>query len=98
MWMGVPVLTLAGRAHAGRVSASLLKAINLTDWIAETPEAFVATAVAKGRDLDALAGLRRNLRETMRASPLCDAHSHARGVEAAYRAMWNRAITGSSVG
>lgn len=98
LWMGVPVLTLAGRAHAARVSASLLAAAGLKDWIAETPESFAAMAAAKAQDLAALATLRLKLRDRLRASPLCDAQAHARGVEAAYRSMWRKAVTGSSAG
>ncbi len=98
LWMGVPVLTLAGRAHAGRVSASLLTAAGLADWIAESPEAFVALAIAKAGDPAALAEVRLGLRERVRVSPLCDAQAHARGVEAAYRAMWISALKGSSAG
>jgi protein O-GlcNAc transferase len=98
LWMGVPVLTLMGDGHAARVSASLLTAVELPDWIAETPAAFAALAVAKAADLPALAGLRAGLRERMRASSLCDASAHARGVEAAYRALWWEKIRGSSAG
>lgn len=90
LWMGVPVLTLAGRGHTARVSASLLTAAGLPEWIAGTEEEFVAKARAV--DITGLSGLRAALREKMRMSPLCDAASHARGVEAAYRAM----LTGSS--
>jgi len=96
LWMGVPVLTLAGRGHAARVSASLLTAVGLTDWVKETSEDFIAKA--RAMDFAALADLRAGLRERMRASPLCDAAAHARGVEAAYRAMWRAAVTGNSAG
>ncbi|MBX7200193.1 MAG: tetratricopeptide repeat protein, partial [Rhodospirillaceae bacterium] len=96
LWMGVPVLTLAGRSHAARVSASLLIAAGLPEWIANTPEEFAAKA--RAADIAALAKLRASLREKVRMSPLCDAAAHARGLEAAYRAMWTAALTGSSAG
>ncbi len=90
LWMGVPVLTLAGARHAGRLSATLLTALGLTDWIAATPEQYVDLAVRQTADLDRLAALRAGLRERMRTSPLCDGASFTRGLEDVYRALWRR--------
>ncbi|MEI7552830.1 MAG: tetratricopeptide repeat protein [Verrucomicrobiota bacterium] len=90
LWMGVPVLTLAGQTHVARVGASLLTHAGLPDWITATPDAYVARAVAAAADRPALAALRRRLREHMRASPLCDAPRFTRGLEAAYAAMADR--------
>ncbi|MHB1204889.1 MAG: O-linked N-acetylglucosamine transferase, SPINDLY family protein, partial [Rhodospirillaceae bacterium] len=95
LWMGVPVLTLKGTGHTARVSASLLTAVGLPEWIAETPEAFGAIAAANAADLPALARLREGLRERVSRSALCDAPTHARGVEAAYRALWRKKLRGS---
>jgi predicted O-linked N-acetylglucosamine transferase (SPINDLY family) len=87
LWMGVPVLTLAGATHASRVSASLLTAVGLTDWITGTAEEFVAKAAAIGADVTALATLRAGLRAQIATSPLCDGAGYAAAVEAAYRAV-----------
>jgi predicted O-linked N-acetylglucosamine transferase (SPINDLY family) len=62
LWMGVPVVTLAGPTNVSRVSASLVARAGLTPLIARSPEAFVEVAVAAGADVDALAALRRVLR------------------------------------
>jgi predicted O-linked N-acetylglucosamine transferase (SPINDLY family) len=91
LWMGVPVLTLAGRGHAARVGASLLSQVGLTDWIADNADAFVARARTATADTSALASLRKDLRATVAASPLCDGAVYARAVEGAYRAMWRKA-------
>ena len=90
LWMGAPVITLAGRAHAGRVGVSLLHAVGLEDLIAATPEDYVVVAVALARDPQRLASLHGSLRERMRASPLCDATRIASQLEDAYRTMWGR--------
>jgi protein O-GlcNAc transferase len=90
LWMGVPVVTLRGDRHAGRVGASLLTQVGLTDLIADSPEAYVETAVALAGDPARLAELRHSLRPRMVASPLCDAPAFARKIEAAYRTMWQR--------
>jgi predicted O-linked N-acetylglucosamine transferase (SPINDLY family) len=88
LWMGVPVIALAGRVHAGRVGASILSAVGLDGWIAADKNAYVAIAVRAAADLDALGALRASLRDRMAVSPLCDAVRLAREIETAYRAMW----------
>ena len=95
LWMGVPVVTLQGLTHAGRVSSSLLRAVSLGDLVAETPEDYVAIAAWLARDDAGRAELRAGLRERMRASPLCDAELSARDLEEAYRAMWRGFVAGA---
>jgi predicted O-linked N-acetylglucosamine transferase (SPINDLY family) len=90
LWMGVPVVTLAGQAHAGRVGASLLSLVGLEDLIAEDLDGYIRIATALAADPDRLTDLRRTLRPRMAASPLCDAPAFARKMEAAYRALWQR--------
>ena len=88
LWMGVPVVTLRGDRHAGRVGASLLSQIGLTDLIADSVEEYVEIAVALAGDPGRLADLRRSLRPRLAASPLCDGRAFARKIEAAFRQMW----------
>jgi predicted O-linked N-acetylglucosamine transferase (SPINDLY family) len=88
LWMGVPVVTLAGSRHASRVGASLLQAAGLAEFVATDPSAYIDIAVRTATDPARLAALRRALRPRIAASPLCDAAAHARKVEAAYRTMW----------
>lgn len=90
LWMGVPVLSLAGHHHAGRVGASLLNAAGLTDWLASTPESFVAAAQARAADVAGLARLRGSLRGQLANSPLCDAAGFVRRFEAALQQAWFR--------
>ncbi len=88
MFMGVPVVTLAGDRHAARVSASLLTQVGLSNLIAETPNAYLRIATELAADLEILAQLRAELRQRMTASPLFDGKRFARDVEHAYRDMW----------
>jgi predicted O-linked N-acetylglucosamine transferase (SPINDLY family) len=90
LWMGVPVVTLAGEVSYGRFGVSLLSNLGLEELIAETPEAYVAKAVELASRQEHLAGLRTELRARMAASPLCDAKSLAHAIEEAYRDMWRR--------
>lgn len=88
--MGVPVLTLAGDAHAGRVGITILERLGLADWIAADRDAYVAAAVDWAHRTEELAALRAGLRPRLAAAPLTDAHRFAREVEAAYRSVWNK--------
>ena len=88
LWMGVPVITLAGDAHLSRVGVSLLSNVGLPELIATSVEKYIDRAAALAGDTDRLQTLRRGLRERMLSSPLMDARNFARDVEAAYRQMW----------
>jgi protein O-GlcNAc transferase len=88
LWMGVPVITLAGNMHAGRVGVSLLSQVGLASLIAETTDNYIKIAVDLARNRHELPETRSTLRERMASSPLCNEDDFTRNVEAAYRAMW----------
>ncbi|MGE4064754.1 MAG: tetratricopeptide repeat protein [Rhodospirillaceae bacterium] len=88
LWMGVPVVSLAGRAHAARVGASLLASAGLRGWCGQNEDEFRTIAVKAAADAKALDELRAGLRDRLRASRLCDGRTYARDVESAYRAMF----------
>jgi predicted O-linked N-acetylglucosamine transferase (SPINDLY family) len=88
LWMGVPVVTFAGRTHVSRVSASLLTHLGWNEWIANTPDDYVAKCCALVRDSSRLAAIRGELRERMRQSSLCNAPLFTRNLEAAFQEMW----------
>jgi predicted O-linked N-acetylglucosamine transferase (SPINDLY family) len=73
LWMGVPVLTLAGDKALARQGVSILQNVGLPDWIANDEDDYLARAVRHASDLTALALLRGQLRPRLLASPLCDA-------------------------
>jgi protein O-GlcNAc transferase len=88
LWMGVPVVTMAGARWSGRMSQTILKAVGLEDWVAPDRDAYVEMAARAASDLAALAPLRSGLRDRVTASPFCDGPALTRNLEAAYRAMW----------
>ncbi len=87
LWMGVPVVSLAGKGHAARVGASLLTSAGLRSWCAAREDEIQGIAVSAVSDPETLAGLRAGLREQVRASRLCDGLAYTRDLESAYRAM-----------
>lgn len=90
MWKGVPVVTLLGTAHAGRVGASLMKRVGLADLVAATPEGYVRTCARLAADPAALAALRRSLPSRICSSPLGSPAVLVRDIEAAFRGMWGQ--------
>jgi protein O-GlcNAc transferase len=90
LWMGVPVITLAGQTHVSRVGVSLLSSVGLSELIASTQDEYANIAVALAHHPHRLEDLRTNLRRQMKQSPLMDAAGFTREVEAAYRQMWRR--------
>jgi protein O-GlcNAc transferase len=96
LWMGVPVLTLRGSRHAGRMAASILTCLGLRELIAETPAEYEQKALCLASNVDRLAELRGSLRERMQHSALCDGASFIRGLESVYRRLWQRWCDGAS--
>jgi predicted O-linked N-acetylglucosamine transferase (SPINDLY family) len=90
IWMGVPVVSLAGQTAVGRGGLSILSNLGLADFVAYDSEQYVRIALDLANDLARLSRLRATLRDRMQDSPLMDARRFARNVEAAYRAMWQR--------
>ena len=87
LWMGVPVVTLAGERFVGRVGASVLTALGQEALIATDEADYIQRAVALAEDRTRLALLRRTLRPTLAASPLCDAPGYTRIFEDALLGM-----------
>jgi predicted O-linked N-acetylglucosamine transferase (SPINDLY family) len=88
LWMGVPVVTMAGQTHASRVGVSLLYNSGLSELVATTPEEYIRLAAELAGDPPRLSQLRSTLRQRMEGSPLMDAPRFACDIEAAYRTMW----------
>jgi predicted O-linked N-acetylglucosamine transferase (SPINDLY family) len=87
LWMGVPVITLAGGTICSRMGASILGTAGLESCVARSVEEYREIARQLGADRDRLIDLRRNLRTRLRGTPLCDVDGYVRDVEAVYRAL-----------
>lgn len=90
LWMGVPVLTLAGDSFLARQGVGLLTNAGLPDWIATDADDYLAKAIAQAQDLPRLAALRASLRDQVLASPVFDAPRFAGHFVQALRGMWTR--------
>jgi len=87
--MGVPVITLAGDQHPGRVGVSILTNVGHPELIAATEPDYIARATALANDPARRSQLRASLPGKLLASPLCDAPAFARRMESALRSCWS---------
>ncbi len=88
LWMGVPVVSLAGRTAVSRAGSTLLTHVGLEHLVARSHEQYVELAAGLLGDSNGLACLRRELRSTLESSPVMDAPQFARDLEAAFRKVW----------
>jgi len=88
--MGVPVVTLAGSQHPGRVGVSLLTNVGHAELIAATEAEYAEKVVALAGDGPRREGLHAGLRGELLASPLCDAAGFAARMQTALRGVWGR--------
>jgi predicted O-linked N-acetylglucosamine transferase (SPINDLY family) len=90
LWAGVPVVTRIGESFAGRMAASLLKAIGLPELITTTTQDYESLALALARQPDKLAEIKRKLEENRLGAPLFDTKLFATRIEAGFTGMWQR--------
>jgi len=90
LWMGVPVITLAGNAHVSRVGVSLLSNAGLPELVAATSGEYVAKAVSLANDMDRLKTLRERLRHMMKNSSLTDQRRFTAYLEQNYHQIWKK--------
>lgn len=89
LWMGVPVITLRGERHAGRVGASILHRLGLDDLIAESVENYISIAEMLSNDRKYYNRICRDLRGRMLKSQLCDSYKFASSIENVFIRLWN---------
>ena len=88
LYMGVPVVTLAGESLGSRFGASLLENIGAGALVAHSEEAYIACAVSLANDAEMLDALHAGLRHMMETSPVMEVQGYGRAVGAAYEQVW----------
>ncbi|RYZ02865.1 MAG: glycosyl transferase [Myxococcales bacterium] len=94
LFMGVPVLTLAGRSFAARVCGSLVSAAGLPELVCESAQGFVERAVQLAAQRSELEDYRRRLVAGRATCTLFDTPLLVRELETLYQRMWNEHLTG----
>jgi predicted O-linked N-acetylglucosamine transferase (SPINDLY family) len=93
LWMGVPVVTMAGDTFMGCQGANYLTKLGLADLIATNADDYIKTALRLASDPDRIATLRHSLRERVETW-LFDPVAHVRELETAYAEMYRRFMAG----
>jgi protein O-GlcNAc transferase len=89
LWMGLPLVTCAGRAFAGRVAASLLTAAGLPELVTTSLDEYEALGRKLATDSALLNSYRERLTRNRASFPPFDADRLRRQIEAAYARMWD---------
>jgi predicted O-linked N-acetylglucosamine transferase (SPINDLY family) len=92
LWMGVPVITLAGDRHASRVGVSLLESVGAGTLVARSDQEYVDKAVALARDPQRIVAWRGSLRSRILASPLANSARFTLDLEDAYRSLHSASL------
>ena len=87
LWAGLPVLTQIGKTFPGRVSASLLKALALSELITESEKEFEDLAVSLAVDTQRLITIRNKLNAARLVEPLFNTTSFTQNIQKAYTQM-----------
>ncbi len=90
LWMGVPVVTLAGTQYLSRQGVSVLNNAGLPELMAPSAESYAAIAVGLAKDLGQLSRIREGLRDKLGRSIIMDGPRYVRSLERAYREVWSR--------
>ncbi|MBV8467557.1 MAG: tetratricopeptide repeat protein [Burkholderiales bacterium] len=88
LWMGVPVITLAGDHFRSRMGATIVGNAGLHDCVVQSQAEYVELATKFATDREYLRKTRENLRERVVESPLMNAKRFTRHFEDAMRGIW----------
>jgi predicted O-linked N-acetylglucosamine transferase (SPINDLY family) len=96
LWSGVPVLTCAGEAFAGRMAGSLLHTIGLPELVTHSLLDYEALALELASHPQRLEQIRSALAGLRGTSPLFQTERFCRHLERAYAGMWRRVEEGAA--
>ena len=94
LWMGVPVLTVAGSNYCSRQGLGLMTHLGLTEFIVNQPDELVSRVAEWNRRRSELAEIRRGLRNRLAKSVICDVRRYLQNLESAYRRVWRERLPG----
>ena len=97
IWMGVPVITLAGSSYVSRMSTAVLQGAGLNEWISASEQQYIELACAQAEQLQSLRSRRDHWRRHLQSSPLGNAADLMFHLENAFSAMHAKALARGAV-
>ena len=88
--VGLPILTIMGKAFSSRVAASLLKTVNLQELIASDPNEFELIAIDIAINPKKLHQLKSKLKDSLTTSTLYNSTLFTQQIETLYKMMYER--------
>lgn len=88
LWAGLPILTLRGKAFAGRVASSLLRNIGLSELVTETLDEYQSLAIELAFNPEKLHEIRGKLNNNRLTMPLFNTPLFTQKIEAAYKQIY----------
>lgn len=88
LWMGVPVVTLAGNTSCSRVGVTILSTLTLENFIAQTANEYIEICQYYAENLSELNQIRLSLRETINASSIRNEVGFINTLSECYRQVW----------
>lgn len=98
LWMGAPVLTVAGETYVGRQGVAIQTRLGFTEFVVGSPAELPERAKTWAGRRAELAEIRAGLRERMAASVVCDAVRYVRNLEVAFRRLWQQRLPANRIG
>ena len=93
LWMGVPVVVLAGDLHLSRVGVSINTNAGLSDLVAQNESEYIQIATELAKDKNRLAKYNQTLRDHFLHSNVCDPIKFTKNLERAYKHMYEKWIS-----
>ncbi len=88
LWMGVPVVSCYGESVVSRQGLSILQNIGKSDWLADQADVYTATAIGLAESIRVNGFDRKELRETVKTSTLCNAPAFGKAFSEQLRVLW----------
>lgn len=95
LWVGLPILTCTGKSFASRVTASLLKAIEVPELITYDLIQYENTAIDLALNPTKLQNIKNKLQENKLKTALFDTESYTKNLEKLYKEMYENYIGGN---
>ena len=96
LWMGLPVLTMAGNSYSARMANSLLNSLGLEELITHSKQDYEDLALKLSTDKERLNNIKVKLKENLSSKPLFNTNLYTENFENGLEEVFNNHITGNA--